>query len=69
LSRWREHFLGDCASAQAAPQRISLVAFLQELQQLGWADGRNIRVDIGWGARRAHDATVGRTVTLAKCAG
>jgi hypothetical protein len=46
-----------------------LAAFLQELQQLGWADGRNIRVDIGWGARRAHDATVGRTVTLAKCAG
>jgi putative ABC transport system substrate-binding protein len=27
-----------------------LVAFLQELQQLGWSDGRNIRVDIRWGA-------------------
>src|SRR5262245_8902070 len=27
-----------------------LAAFLQELQQLGWSDGRNIRVDIRWGA-------------------
>ena len=27
-----------------------LAAFLQELQQLGWADGRNIRIDIRWGA-------------------
>jgi putative ABC transport system substrate-binding protein len=25
-----------------------LAAFLQELQQLGWADGRNIRIDIRW---------------------
>jgi putative ABC transport system substrate-binding protein len=27
-----------------------LGAFLQELQQLGWADGRSIRIDIRWGA-------------------
>src|SRR5262245_5583478 len=27
-----------------------LAAFLQELQQLGWSDGRNIRVDIRRGA-------------------
>jgi ABC-type uncharacterized transport system substrate-binding protein len=27
-----------------------LAAFLQELQQLGWSDGRNIRVDIRWSA-------------------
>jgi ABC-type uncharacterized transport system substrate-binding protein len=27
-----------------------LAAFLHELQQLGWSDGRNIRVDIRWGA-------------------
>jgi putative ABC transport system substrate-binding protein len=25
-------------------------AFLQELQQLGWSDGRNTRIDIRWGA-------------------
>jgi ABC-type uncharacterized transport system substrate-binding protein len=27
-----------------------LAAFLHELQQLGWSDARNIRVDIRWGA-------------------
>jgi putative tryptophan/tyrosine transport system substrate-binding protein len=27
-----------------------LAAFLQGLQELGWADGRNIRVDYRWGA-------------------
>jgi putative ABC transport system substrate-binding protein len=25
-------------------------AFLQGLQQLGWADGRNVRIDTRWGA-------------------
>jgi ABC-type uncharacterized transport system substrate-binding protein len=25
-------------------------AFLQELQQLGWTDGRNVRIDYRWGA-------------------
>ena len=24
-------------------------AFLQALQQLGWTDGRNVRIDIRWG--------------------
>ena len=27
-----------------------LSAFLQELQQFGWSDGRNVRIDIRWGA-------------------
>src|SRR5437016_9469854 len=27
-----------------------LAAFLQALQELGWADGRNIRIDYRWGA-------------------
>src|SRR5262245_66677473 len=27
-----------------------LAAFIHELQQLGWADGRNLRIDIRWGA-------------------
>jgi ABC-type uncharacterized transport system substrate-binding protein len=30
-------------------------AFLQELQQLGWTDGRNVRFDIRWGAGNAAD--------------
>ena len=27
-----------------------LAAFLQGLQELGWIDGRNVRVDTRWGA-------------------
>ena len=30
-------------------QQSSLAAFLQGLQQLGWTDGRNVRVDTRWG--------------------
>ena len=29
--------------------------FLQSLQQLGWADGRNIKIDYRWGAGNAAD--------------
>jgi putative ABC transport system substrate-binding protein len=39
----------DDATAQA---RIAV--FLQELQQLGWTDGRNVRIDIRWGAADAE---------------
>jgi putative tryptophan/tyrosine transport system substrate-binding protein len=31
-----------------------LTAFVQELQQLGWADGRNVRIDYRWGAGDAE---------------
>jgi hypothetical protein len=27
-----------------------LAAFLDGLQQLGWTDGRNVRIDVRWGA-------------------
>jgi putative tryptophan/tyrosine transport system substrate-binding protein len=30
-------------------------AFLQGLQQLGWTDGRNVRIDIRWGAGNIAD--------------
>ena len=30
-----------------------IAAFLQGLQQLGWTDGRNVRIDIRWGASNA----------------
>ena len=30
-------------------------AFLQGLQQLGWTEGRNVRIDIRWGAGNAAD--------------
>ncbi len=31
-------------------------AFLQGLQQMGWTEGRNVRLDIRWGAGNAADA-------------
>src|SRR5689334_16737690 len=34
-------------SSEAEPR---LAAFRQGLQQLGWSDGRNVRIDIRWGA-------------------
>jgi putative tryptophan/tyrosine transport system substrate-binding protein len=30
--------------------QAALAAFLKELQQLGWADGRNLRIDLRWAA-------------------
>ena len=30
-----------------------IAAFLQGLQQLGWTDGRNVRIDMRWGAGNA----------------
>jgi putative ABC transport system substrate-binding protein len=30
-----------------------ITAFLQELAQLGWIDGRNVRIDIRWGVADA----------------
>jgi putative ABC transport system substrate-binding protein len=38
-----------------------LAAFLQGLQQLGWADGRNVRIDTRWGA---GDANLTRTYAM-----
>jgi len=32
-----------------------LAAFLQELQQLGWAEGRNVRIDRRWGLGNADN--------------
>jgi putative ABC transport system substrate-binding protein len=31
-----------------AEQQTNLAAFLQGLQQLGWTDGRNVRIDTRW---------------------
>ena len=39
------NFAADDAAAQAR-----LTVFLQALQQLGWMDGRNLRIDIRWSA-------------------
>jgi putative tryptophan/tyrosine transport system substrate-binding protein len=42
-------------------QRVELTALTQELQKLGWADGRNIRIYYRWG-----DSDADRTWTAAK---
>src|SRR5262245_42535976 len=39
----------------------NLAAFVQELQQLGWMDGRNMRIDYRW-----SDGNVNRMQMLAK---
>jgi putative ABC transport system substrate-binding protein len=35
--------------------QASLAAFLQVLQQLGWTDGRNVRIEIRWAGGNAAD--------------
>ncbi|MGH6729737.1 MAG: ABC transporter substrate binding protein, partial [Sphingomicrobium sp.] len=35
---------------------VRLAAFLQGLQQLGWTEGRNVRIDYRWAAGNADDA-------------
>jgi putative ABC transport system substrate-binding protein len=37
-------------AADDAQGQARLAAFLQGLQQLGWIDGRNVRIDTRWGA-------------------
>ena len=47
-----------CSSGSAADDPDSqarLAAFLQGLQQLGWTDGRNVRIDYRWAAGNAED--------------
>src|SRR5215831_4074516 len=41
--------------ADDAAGKARITAFLQELQQLGWTDGRNVRIDIRWSASHADD--------------
>jgi putative ABC transport system substrate-binding protein len=36
--------------------RERMEAFLQSLQQLGWSDGRNVKIDYRWGAKDAERA-------------
>ena len=42
------HLAADDLEGQAR-----FTAFLRELQQLGWTDGRNVRIDTRWGANNA----------------
>jgi putative ABC transport system substrate-binding protein len=42
-------------SADNPDAQANIRAFLQVLQQLGWTDGGNVRIDIRWGAGNADD--------------
>jgi putative ABC transport system substrate-binding protein len=42
-------------AADDANAQVRYAAFLQVLQQLGWTDGRNVRIDARWGAGDADD--------------
>jgi putative ABC transport system substrate-binding protein len=55
------HLAADDAEGQAR-----LAAFLEGLQQLGWIDGRNVRIDTRWGAGDA-DRTRRYAAELAAC--
>ena len=41
-------------TADDAEYQARMAAFLQGLQQLGWSDGRNVRIDIRWAAGDAN---------------
>ena len=41
-------------TANDAEYQARMVAFLQGLQQLGWSDGRNVRIDTRWAAGDAN---------------
>ena len=41
-------------TADDAEYQDRMAAFLQELQQLGWSDGRNVRIDTRWAAGDAN---------------
>ena len=43
------------AAADDPEFQARIVAFLQGLQQLGWADGRNVRIDTRWATTDADD--------------
>ena len=44
--------MGAIADGPEGQARIA--AFQQGLQQLGWTDGRNVRIDIRWPRRRCR---------------
>ena len=57
-NRERMRRIGVLIGAQPRTIRTAqarTAAFLQALQQLGWTDGRNVRIDYRWGAGDADD--------------
>ena|SRR5947208_3267398 len=55
-------------TADDLPGRARLVTFVQAMQQLGWIDGRNVRIDPRYGGGNAGDIRKFAT-ELAACPG
>ena len=47
--------IGAAVDADDPDAKANIAAFLQVLQQLGWTDGRNVRIDYRWGAGNADN--------------
>ena len=47
----------NLASVRCGRTEPQLAAFLQGLQELGWAVGRNVRIDYRWGASNSDPVT------------
>jgi putative tryptophan/tyrosine transport system substrate-binding protein len=47
--------IGVLMNVDDADQRVSYVAFLQVLQELGWTDGHNVRIDTRWAGGSASE--------------
>jgi putative ABC transport system substrate-binding protein len=60
LAAWgqqSEHMrrIGVLMAVDNVDQRASYAAFLQALQQLGWVDGHNVRIDTRWAGGQASE--------------
>src|SRR4051812_29765162 len=47
--------IGAAAAADDPDAQANIAAFLQVLQQLGWADGHNVQIAYRWGAGNAEN--------------
>ena len=47
--------IGAAVDADDPDVQANIAAFLQGLKQLGWTDGRNVRIDYRWGAGNADN--------------
>src|SRR6516164_4828901 len=47
--------VGVLMNVDNADQRANYAAFLQALQQLGWIDGHNVRIDTRWAGGQASE--------------
>jgi putative tryptophan/tyrosine transport system substrate-binding protein len=47
--------IGVLMNTDNAEQRANYATFLQALQQLGWTDGHNVRIDVRWAGGQASE--------------